>query len=149
MEISPQNDFEVVNNYDEFIVDADNFHLTRTNQQIVFYRLRTVMSTLGSGTIYIGETRRFTVDYREYLAQGEKLATISSVAVQAPALSGGNPQSTIGTGSKAPVLGFDNTFLHFWVVTGTVTEQVQVQITVTTSLNETLTDTVVVNVATP
>lgn len=104
------------------------------------------MAYLGSKNIVIGETKRFRINYTDYLPQGVILSAITSVVTQTPTLSGQPVQSTIGTGTIAPALGVGDNHLYFWVVTGTVTESFVVQATVTDSNNEILVATMLFNV---
>jgi hypothetical protein len=83
------------------------------------------------------EVRRFAVDYREFLRQGE---TLTSPMV-APA---GSAETTVGTVELNP----DHTGLIFYLIAGAVNEAFLLAVQVQTTDSQTLNDTIQVSVGT-
>jgi hypothetical protein len=91
---------------------------------------------LESKTLAEGDTRRYRIDYSEFLNRGETLSAVV-VTITSPAV----PTSAIGAGALAPALTVDKKSVIFYLVAGDSGEAVTVKIATTTSLSEIVNDT--------
>jgi hypothetical protein len=97
---------------------------------------------LGSQNITAGDTRRYLVDYREFLLKGSVLTAVTA-AVSAGAT------STVGSGATIAVLTVDEKGIIFWVTGGKLGEQFTLSIQVHDNVSEIVNDTLSFTVIAP
>lgn len=94
---------------------------------------------LGSKTHTVGDTRRWTVDYDEWLD--------NTALVRACVVTSSSTTCTIGTGVLAPVL--LGRHIQFWLIGGALNEQPTVTVIMTDNLGNIKNDTIAFTVITP
>lgn len=97
---------------------------------------------LGSQNITFGDTRRYKIEYEDFLVKGEDLSSVT-VAVSAGAT------SSIGTGGNAPKTSVDEKAIYFWVIAGVLNEVFTVSVQVVTTVPQTVNDTIKFTVVAP
>jgi hypothetical protein len=97
---------------------------------------------LGSQNITAGDTRRYYVDYGEFLIKGAILTAVT-VTVSAGAT------STVGSGATAPKLNVDEKGIIFWLTGGVLNEKFTASIQVMDNNSETVNDTIQFTVVAP
>ena len=97
---------------------------------------------LATRQIAVGDIRRYTISYRDFLAKGVILDT-STVTVPA------GTTSSIGTGARAPSFSPDFTELAFYVIAGSLDEKFTVSVQVTDTNSEIVNDTMNFTVVAP
>jgi hypothetical protein len=97
---------------------------------------------LGSQTITQGDTRRYMVDYSEFLIKGAVLTAVTA-AVSAGAT------STVGTGATAPALTVNEKGIIFWLTGGLLGEKFTLSVQVHDNNSEVVNDTIQFTVVAP
>lgn len=97
---------------------------------------------LGTQNITQGDTRRYKVEYDQFLIKGEDLTGVT-VTVSSGAT------STVGTGPNAPKTSVDEKAIYFWLTGGNLNEVFTASIQVTTNLPQTVNDTLKFTVVAP